>query len=142
MGGQVVRTIVALGSNLGDRERNIVAAIECLSAIAEGEIRCSSLHHSIPEGMPGEPDFINAVVAFETDLEPFALLHELQDIEVRLGRPRDHGENESRTIDLDIIWYGDLTIDEADLKIPHPRASSRDFVMLPLEEVAPDISLT
>jgi 2-amino-4-hydroxy-6-hydroxymethyldihydropteridine diphosphokinase len=91
--------------------------------------------------MPGAPDFINAVVAFETSLHPFALLRSLQEIEARLGRPKDHRKNESRTIDLDIICYGDLSIDEKELTIPHPRAAQRDFVMTPLKEVAPDVAL-
>lgn len=129
---------VALGSNLGDRERQLHEAIARLDRLATGDVLVSSFHETKAEDMGDAPDFLNAVARFDTRLAPRALLAALQEIEVDLGRPQDHGDNESRTIDLDIICYGNRIVDEPDLVIPHPRAREREFVMAPLRELAPD----
>lgn len=131
------RVFVALGSNLGDREKRLQEAIIRLGELAEGRVVASSFRETKAEGMGDAPDFLNAVVAFDTCLPPRALLEALQAIEVVMGRPADHARNASRTIDLDIVCYGNEVIREADLEIPHPRAREREFVMGPLEEIAP-----
>jgi 2-amino-4-hydroxy-6-hydroxymethyldihydropteridine diphosphokinase len=131
---------VALGSNLGNREENIRAAIARLADLASGAVEQSSFYETEPLGMDA-PLFINAVVGFHTHLSPEELLVALQGIEVDMGRPADHRENDSRTIDLDIICYGDLRIDAPNLELPHPRAHLRSFVLVPLAEIAPALVL-
>lgn len=132
---------VALGSNLGDRESMIGEAVARLSKLATGQVRVSSLYVTEPEGMGVAPDFLNAVAAFTTNLAPEELLAGLQAIETMLGRPAGHKANQSRTIDLDLIAFGDSCIDAPELKVPHPHAHLRDFVMVPLAELAPELVL-
>ena len=100
----------------------------------------SSLYRSAPVGHVGQPDFVNAVAAIGTTLSPRALLEALLEIEVRYGRVRDF-PNAPRTLDLDIILYGDAEIDEPGLTIPHPRMHKRAFVLIPLAEIAPDATV-
>jgi len=133
------RVFVALGSNLGDREGHIHEAIGRLREAAAGPIEVSGLHVTKPEHMGDVPDFVNAAVAFETALSPRELLALLQRIEVEMGRPAGHARNTSRTIDLDIICYGNERIDTPDLVVPHPKAHERAFVLAPLAEIAPDL---
>ena len=132
---------VALGSNLGHREHMIGEAVERMRGLATGKVRASSLYATEPEGMGAAPEFINAVAEFTTNLAPEELLAGLQAIEIALGRPTGHQANESRTIDLDLIAFGDSCIDTQDFKVPHPRAHLRDFVMVPLAELAPELVL-
>lgn len=89
----------------------------------------------------GSGEFTNAVAAFDTRLAPLPLLAALQKIEVDLGRPADHGKNVARTIDLDLLLYGSKCLDLPELKIPHPRMLERLFVLLPLQEVLPELVL-
>jgi 2-amino-4-hydroxy-6-hydroxymethyldihydropteridine diphosphokinase len=132
------RVVIALGSNLGNRRQNLTIAVDRLGRLALGELLCSSFYETAPVAMMDAGDFINAAVTFETDLSPEGLLSALKVIEVDMGRPADHGRNTERVIDLDIILFGDRVINHPGLIIPHPRAHVRDFVLLPLLEIAPD----
>ena len=131
--------LIALGSNLGDSHRNLQTAVSAMQGLAVSEIRASSIWRSRPVGFETEvPDFLNAVVSFETEAAPENLLKTLQQIERRIGRGPRHGEAyESRPIDLDIIDLGGEVLVQPGLTLPHPRAKSRAFVLMPLQEVAP-----
>lgn len=127
---------VALGSNLGDREDHLRRALADLAE--RGDIRllrCSSFHETEPVGgPPGQGRYLNAVAAIETTLAPRALLDRLLAVEQLHGRARGE-RNGPRTLDLDLLLYGDEQIDEPGLTVPHPRMCDRDFVLLPLAEV-------
>jgi 2-amino-4-hydroxy-6-hydroxymethyldihydropteridine diphosphokinase len=128
------RVAIALGSNLGDRAAHLQFAINRLSRVLTN-IRVSSMHETAPEGVTEpQPDYLNAVVAGETTLDPHALLGELLAIERERGRTRV-SFRASRTLDLDLILYGDQVIDTPDLTVPHPRYKERAFVTEPLAEV-------
>jgi len=128
---------VALGSNIGNSPQHLFTGIRMLEIAALGEIKCSSFWNSEPVDMVDPFWFTNAVVQFTTDLAPADLLKTLQGIEKKSGRPEDHLKNSSRTLDLDIISYGNCILDNEALKIPHPKARQRLFVLLPLQELAP-----
>jgi 2-amino-4-hydroxy-6-hydroxymethyldihydropteridine diphosphokinase len=100
-------------------------------------LRTSSLYRTAPVGIHNQPDFINAVAALETSLDPLALLAALFDIEAQFGRRRDF-HHAPRTLDLDLLLYDDRVIDSPQLRVPHPRMHLRAFVMAPLVEIAPD----
>ncbi|MBV1877440.1 MAG: 2-amino-4-hydroxy-6-hydroxymethyldihydropteridine diphosphokinase [Pseudomonadales bacterium] len=135
-----VEVFVALGSNLGDPTKNMQTAIEQLRQLFEGKMRCSSCWRSAPQDMaPQAADFLNAVVAGFTNLTAYGLLKQLQQIEVAMGREQTHGYHDSRIIDLDIITFGDLVSTNKQLIIPHPRAHLRQFVLLPLIELASEM---
>ena len=127
---------IGIGSNVGDKAANCLQAIEFL-AEAGLIIRVSSLYYTEPVGFKAQEDFINAVVALETDRPPSELLAICRAIEVKLERRRTVRWG-PRTIDLDILLYGDLVMDQADLVIPHPLMAARKFVLAPLVEIAPD----
>lgn len=132
--GSRTRVAIALGSNLGDRHAHLAFAIERLRRILT-EVRVSSIHETAPEGVnEPQPDYLNAVVAGTTTLGPHDLLHALLAIERERGRTRD-SFRASRTLDLDLILYGDQTIDTPELTVPHPRYLERQFVTKPLAEV-------
>ena len=118
---------VGLGSNLGDREGTILAAAERL-----GPHRLSPIVETEPWGYSDQPRFLNAVAQLETDLTPRELLDRLLEIERGLGRVRGGPRYGPRTIDLDLLLYGDLVIDEPGLTVPHPRIGDRMFVLEPL----------
>jgi 2-amino-4-hydroxy-6-hydroxymethyldihydropteridine diphosphokinase len=127
---------VALGSNLGDREGTIRRALELLEADGQIEVvAVSSLHETDPVGYLDQPRFLNGAAALRTQLAPRALLERLQDIERELGRDRSGPRYGPRTIDLDLLFYGDETVDEPGLQIPHPRLAERRFVLEPLAEL-------
>lgn len=134
---------IGLGSNLGDRHTQLLTAIERLIQRVGPMLRCSSLVESEPWGFESEHPFMNAVVLLQTTLSPRLLLEATQQIERELGRTEQshtHTDNEGpeyhdRTIDIDILLYGDETIDEPDLRIPHPLMQQRPFVMEPLREI-------
>ena len=133
------RVYVALGSNVGDRRGYIREAISRIENLGVSALLVSSIYYTDPQDMEDDAEeFANAAISFETTLSARELLAALQQIERDLGRPADHGHNTSRTIDLDIILYGDEVIDTADLQVPHPRAFERTFVLMPLAEIAPD----
>ena len=126
---------IALGSNLGDRLKNLEKAIAML-APAVSVIMQSPIYDTDPKYVADQPRFLNMVLVAESDLEPQALLAFLKDIETGLGRIP--GERFGpRPIDLDIVFFGDEIIDLPDLTIPHPRLSERAFVLCPLADIAP-----
>jgi 2-amino-4-hydroxy-6-hydroxymethyldihydropteridine diphosphokinase len=129
---------LGLGSNLGDR----LAALQRAADLLAGEpgvtlTRSSRVWETDPVGGPPQPDFLNAVVRAETDLEPAGLLAACQRVEAALGRVRAERWG-PRTIDVDLLLYGARTIDTPDLTVPHPRMVERAFVLMPLLEVDPD----
>lgn len=128
---------IAIGSNLGDRAGTIAAAIERLRATAEiSQIRLSSLCETLPVGgPPGQSMYLNAAARIETTLDAAELLSLLQVVERDLGRVRCERFG-PRTIDLDLLLYGDLVVDTPELTLPHPRMHLRQFVLEPLAEVA------
>jgi 2-amino-4-hydroxy-6-hydroxymethyldihydropteridine diphosphokinase len=130
-----VVAVVALGSNLGDRQAHLDRAIERLARHL-GALRVSSVHETDPVGVPGDqPRFLNAVAVGETTLDARALLGELLAIEREAGRERPYA-GAARTLDLDLILFGDAIIDEPHLTVPHPRFRERRFVLEPLVEIA------
>jgi 2-amino-4-hydroxy-6-hydroxymethyldihydropteridine diphosphokinase len=134
-----VRAAIALGSNLDDPESHVRRAFADLAAVPRTRVLAqSSLYRTKPVGYADQPDFINACALVETSLAPRELLDALLEIEKRHGRVREI-PNGPRTLDLDIVLYGDAIIDEPGLTIPHPRAHERAFVMDPLREVWPDV---
>ena len=133
-----VLAVVALGSNLGDRQAHLDRAIERLARHL-GALRVSSVHETDPVGVPGDQRrFLNAVAVGETTLEARALLGELLAIEREAGRERPYA-GAARTLDLDLILFGDAIIDEPHLTVPHPRFRERRFVLEPLIETAPTL---
>jgi len=136
--------LVALGANLDDPGGNLLRAFKRLAALSNGPMRRSSLWRSAPVGCPpGSPWFVNAAAAFgplpgET---PESLLAKLQEIERAFGRTHRHVVNEPRTLDLDLIAFGDETRSAGPLILPHPRAHGRRFVLQPLAEIVPDFVL-
>jgi len=129
---------IGLGSNLGDREAALNGAIAALGQTPGVVLRSvSSFHETEPVGGPaGQGMFLNAAAVLETTLDPFALLKILQEIENRFGRARTVHWGE-RTLDLDLLLFGDQIIDTPELSVPHPRFTTRRFVLGPLAEVAP-----
>lgn len=128
----MTRAYVGLGSNLGDRESMIVEAAELIDAV-----RLSAIRETEPWGYEEQPPFLNAVAEVETELEPRALLDRLLAVERELGRERSGPRWGPRTVDLDLLLYGDLAIDEPGLTVPHPHLTERLFVLEPLAELAP-----
>jgi 2-amino-4-hydroxy-6-hydroxymethyldihydropteridine diphosphokinase len=127
---------IGLGANLGDREATIRRALALLAAGDEVEIEAvSSLRETDPVGYEDQPKFLNGAAAVRTELSPRDLLERLHDVERRLGRDRSGPRFGPRTIDLDLLLYGTETIDEPDLRIPHPRLAERRFVLEPLAEL-------
>jgi 2-amino-4-hydroxy-6-hydroxymethyldihydropteridine diphosphokinase len=138
--GPAALAYVGLGSNLGASEALVDAAMEAIGTLPQTRpLARSSLYRSAPVDAGGS-DFVNAVMAIETALAPAALLTQLHGIEARHGRER-HGRNAPRTLDLDLLLYGDRVIDESGLVVPHPRLHERAFALLPLLEIAPAIDV-
>ena len=131
---------ISLGANLGDRERSLRRAIELLSA-REGirVARVSSLRETEPWGPVEQPSFVNAAAELETSLEPRELLDALLAVEFGLGRVREGARYGPRTIDLDLLVYGDAVVSEPGLVLPHPRLHERRFALEPLAELDPDL---
>jgi 2-amino-4-hydroxy-6-hydroxymethyldihydropteridine diphosphokinase len=134
------RAFLALGSNLGDRLANLQRAVDLLDATPGIRVvRSSRVYETDPVGPP-QPDYLNAVVEVRTTLAPRALLEAALRVERELGRVRTERWG-PRTVDVDVLIMDDLTVDEADLVIPHPRMHERDFVLVPLLELEPDPQL-
>jgi 2-amino-4-hydroxy-6-hydroxymethyldihydropteridine diphosphokinase len=134
----VTRAAVALGSNLEAPEEQVRRGFDEIAALPRTQLLARSrLYRTAPVGYADQPDFVNACALVETDLAPRALLEELLELEKRHGRVRAI-PNGPRTLDLDIVLYGDQVIDEPGLKVPHPRAHERAFVLEPLVDVWPD----
>lgn len=133
-----VRAYVGLGSNLEQpiaQVRSAMAALERLRA--SRLVRCSSLYRTVPVGFADQPDFINAVCALDTELAAETLMSCLLAIEQTQGRSRGPLRNQPRTLDLDLLLYGDQELSSPMLTLPHPRLHERAFVLVPLAEVAP-----
>ena len=145
----VHQVYLGLGSNLGDKKENIRQAIALIGERVGEVVRQSSLIETEPWGFESQNKFLNGVILVETTLTPRQLLKATQRIERNLGRKKKSTDSFSpsllsssrysdRPIDIDILLYDDLTIDEPDLKIPHPLMQERDFVMIPLKEILND----
>jgi 2-amino-4-hydroxy-6-hydroxymethyldihydropteridine diphosphokinase len=135
-----MRAYVGLGANLGDRERTLRAAVDALAAEDGIDVAAvSTLRETEPVGVGRQPDFVNGVVALDTTLGARELLERLLAVEERFGRVRVPGEHPPRTLDLDLLLYGDEQIDEPGLSVPHPRLHERRFVLEPLAELAPGL---
>jgi 2-amino-4-hydroxy-6-hydroxymethyldihydropteridine diphosphokinase len=136
----VTRAYVGLGANLGDRERMLRAAVDALAAEEGIEVvSVSTLRETEPVGVGEQPRFLNGAAELETTLTARELLDRLLAVEQRFGRVRFPGEHGPRTLDLDLLLYGDETIDEPGLAVPHPRMHERRFVLEPLAELAPGL---
>jgi 2-amino-4-hydroxy-6-hydroxymethyldihydropteridine diphosphokinase len=139
-----MRTAVALGSNIGDRLENLRAARKAIFDVpgANASILSSAIYETEPVGCePGAGKFLNAVVEFEYDGDPARLLEQLIQIEEALGRKRDHRQNVSRNIDIDLLYCGDKQVNNERLQLPHPRLHLREFVLRPLVDIRPDLIL-
>ena len=135
------RCFIALGANLGDPVVTVKAAILALRGLPQTEfIAASSLYRTAPVGLKHQPDFINAVVELVAVASATALMESLFSIEGRFGRLRSV-KNAPRTLDLDLLLYGDLRSDDPQLTLPHPRLHERAFVLAPLAEIAPQLSI-
>lgn len=136
-----MKAYIGLGSNLGDREGMIREAIARIAALPETNLgRVSSLYDTEPVGEMEQPNFLNAVAVVETDLTARRLLWNLMLIERQLGRVRSPGSRYGpRTVDLDILFFGDLVLDEPELRLPHPEVANRAFVLIPLVELEPTL---
>jgi 2-amino-4-hydroxy-6-hydroxymethyldihydropteridine diphosphokinase len=135
-----VRAYVALGSNLDDPVSQVRAAMADLGGLPGTRcVRCSRLYRSAPVGPPGQPDYVNAVAALDTTLSPGTLLGRMQGIEAAHGRVRGGERWGPRTLDLDLLLFGDWRSDDPLLTVPHPRLAERAFVVFPLQEVGPDL---
>jgi len=151
MAGGVRRAYLGLGSNLGDRAAHLQFALDGLAARAGRVVAISPVYETEPVGGPPQPDYLNAVVAIETELSPRALLGVAKVLEAEAGRPPPPGgpgvspEKTAerrwgpRPLDIDVLMVGDERVDEPDLVVPHRRIHQRAFVLAPLADVAPDL---
>lgn len=139
--GQSVLVALALGTNLGDREANFRAAITMLNRAAQIHVELASAAlETDPVGLTDQPKFLNGVALLRTTLSPLEFLHTCHAIERGLGRIRDTEQRWGpRTIDLDVLIYGDLILNAPGLTLPHPRMLDREFVLAPLASIAPEI---
>ncbi len=138
----MITAYIAVGSNLADPVNQAKQAIEALKTLPESEfIKASELYSSTPMGPQNQPDYINAVVAIKTNLTPLQLLDCTQAIEQEQGRVRKDERWGPRTLDLDIILYGNEVINSERLTIPHYGMKEREFVLYPLAEIAPSLQL-
>lgn len=129
---------IALGSNLGDKEKNLRRALLLLTQQGVEVVRVSSFLSTEPYGVTDQPQFLNAVACVRTSLAPLALLDVLLATELAMGRVRLRHWGE-RNIDLDLLLYEDVVLDTPRLRLPHPDMQNRDFVLLPLAEIAPEL---
>lgn len=132
-----MKVVIALGANLGDPQKQVSIAIDKVRDIVKVE-KVSSLYETAPVGVPdNQPNYINAVLIGQSELKPLDLMRKLLEIENEMGRARSF-QNAARIIDIDIIEYGGLFMESAELTLPHPRASQRRFVLEPWFEIEPD----
>jgi 2-amino-4-hydroxy-6-hydroxymethyldihydropteridine diphosphokinase len=137
----MAQVFVGLGSNLSDPVKQVNRALCSLDELAQTRVlSCSKLYGSAPQGPQDQPDFVNAVCLLETQLSPMNLLQALQGIEQAQGRIKKRHWGE-RLIDLDILLFDDLTVSLPELTIPHIEIVNRDFVLMPLFEIAPDVNI-
>ena len=136
----MTRAFVGLGSNIGDRLGNLRSALRMLSEIPEVRVvTVSSIYETDPVGPEDQPDFLNAVIEIDTTFDVRQLFDVVKHIETEAGRKPTYKWG-PREIDLDLLLYGDHTVDDEDLEIPHPRMTERAFVVVPLAEIAPDLA--
>ena len=136
----MARAFVALGSNLDDTRSQVVRGFDALAKLPNTKLNSRSrLYRSAPWGITEQPEFINAVAELETGLEPREVLDALLAIERAAGRARNGARWGPRVLDLDLLLYGDRRSDEPGLTLPHPHLHERAFVLLPLNDVAPDL---
>jgi 2-amino-4-hydroxy-6-hydroxymethyldihydropteridine diphosphokinase len=137
-----MRAYVALGSNLGDSQQQLVDAIHALAALPHTRLLARShIYRTPPWGVHDQPDFLNAVVVLETPLLPHDLLDAMLEIERAAGRERNGERWGPRTLDLDLLHVAGKTVNDERLSLPHPHISERAFVLLPLNELAPDLEI-
>ena len=139
-----MRTAVALGSNLGDRLEKLRAARSAILGVSNVKppVLSSAIYETEPvDCEPGAAKFLNAVVEFDYQGDPASLLEQLMRIEQALGRSRDHPKNVSRSIDIDLLYYGDRKIESQRVQLPHPRLHLRKFVLQPLADIRPGLVL-
>lgn len=135
-----IQAYIGIGANLGDARATVAIAIEALAQLPQTSLVAqSSLYGSAPIDSSGD-DYVNAVAQLSTSLDARALLQHLQAIELAHGRERPY-RNAPRTLDLDLLLYGDEQINTADLQVPHPRMTERAFVLLPLLQLSADINI-
>ena len=136
-----MKIVLAFGSNLGEREGLILSAYRLLEEELGELIKKSSFIETSPWGFESENSFINSVAVFETQKTPFEALEICNRIEKELGRERNPEQKgyQNRTIDIDILFYEDIILDTPTLKIPHPLIAERDFVLIPLKEILPNL---
>lgn len=127
---------IALGSNLGDRRSHLAFAVDRLRTVL-ADLRVSSWHETDPVGVRPQPRYLNGAVTGRTEQSAEDLLTELQQIELDRGRERPH-PGAARTLDLDLLLYGEMVVDRPSVRVPHPRYRERLFVLEPLAEIAPD----
>lgn len=138
----MVRAYIGLGSNLDHPERQLRSAVEALAGIPRTRVLAvSPFYLTPPLGPANQPDYVNAVAALETTLPPLELLDALLAVEAAHGRTRDGERWGPRTLDLDLLLYGEEVIDHPRLTVPHPGLALRAFVLLPLADIAPDLVL-
>ncbi|MDQ7996771.1 MAG: 2-amino-4-hydroxy-6-hydroxymethyldihydropteridine diphosphokinase [Luteibacter sp.] len=137
-----VTALIGLGGNLGDVRARLAAAIDALGRVPGVSVGARSrFYRTPPWGNVDQPDFVNAAVAVDTAMGPHDLLDVLLATERDFGRVRDGERWGPRTLDLDLLAYGDRTIDDERLTVPHPRIAERAFVLLPLADIAPTLTL-
>jgi len=136
----MAKVYLGLGSNLGDRKKNIEDAINKLETRQMTITKKSGIIETEPQGGPPQGKFLNAVIEAHTPLSPKELLNQTQKIERELGRVKT-AMNGPRTIDIDILLYDDLAMNDPELTIPHPRMMKRGFVLTPLQQIAPNLKL-
>lgn len=142
MARREIPSYIGLGSNLDEPVNQVQSAIDSLASVPSSVLEtCSSLYRNPPMGPPDQHDYVNAVARLRTRLDPQTLLKELQGIERSQGRVRDGKRWGPRIIDLDLLIYGDEIIDEPGLHVPHAGLSERAFVLIPLSEIDPHISI-
>lgn len=136
----ITHSFILLGSNLGERELLLREAITMMEESCGDVVACSKIYETEPWGFVAENNFLNQVVMIKTELNPHDLLKELLSIESVLGRQRDENKKgyASRPMDLDVLYYGDMIINDDDLIVPHPRLHLRRFTLLPLCDISPD----
>jgi 2-amino-4-hydroxy-6-hydroxymethyldihydropteridine diphosphokinase len=132
------RAYLLLGGNMGDRVATLTTARSAIRSRLGSIEKASAYYETAAWGNTDQPDFLNQVLLLKTAVSPFVLMQTLLDIEIQMGRVRA-GKYDPRTIDIDILFFNDLVIDQPDLQIPHPRLQQRRFVLTPLREIAPDL---
>jgi 2-amino-4-hydroxy-6-hydroxymethyldihydropteridine diphosphokinase len=134
-----MKVYFGIGSNLGDREENLRIAVERIGENIAFILKSSSVYETEPWGFQTDEQFLNMAVEADTQLNPTDLLEAVMKLESRMGRTRSEESYSSRIIDIDILFYEDVIVNQINLKIPHPLMQERKFVLVPLSEIAPDV---